>query len=39
MSTTLVVRVVLFYVLSIFFIVAAVNWTTIKSGQSPSSRR
>jgi GABA permease len=35
MSTTLVVRVVLFYVLSIFFIVAAVNWTTIKSGQSP----
>ena len=32
MSTTLVVRVVLFYVLSIFFIVAAVNWTTIKSG-------
>ncbi|MBN9546831.1 MAG: amino acid permease [Alphaproteobacteria bacterium] len=35
MSTTLTVRVVLFYVLSIFFIVAAVNWTTIKSGQSP----
>lgn len=35
MSTTLTVRVVLFYVLSIFFVVAAVNWTTIKSGQSP----
>ena len=35
MSTTLTVRVVLFYVLSIFFIVAAVNWTTIKPGQSP----
>jgi GABA permease len=35
MSTTLTVRVVLFYVLSIFFIVAAVNWTSIKSGQSP----
>ena len=35
MSTTLTVRVVLFYVLSIFFIVAAVNWTTIKSGHSP----
>ncbi len=35
MSTTLTVRVVLFYVLSIFFIIAAVNWTTIKSGQSP----
>ncbi len=35
MSTTLTVRVVLFYVLSIFFIVAAVNWTTIKAGQSP----
>jgi len=35
MSTTLTVRVVLFYVLSIFFIVAAVDWTGIKSGQSP----
>ena len=35
MSTTLTVRVVLFYVLSIFFVVAAVNWTTIKSGHSP----
>jgi GABA permease len=35
MSTTLTVRVVLFYVLSIFFIVAAVNWTSIKPGQSP----
>ena len=35
MSTTLTVRVMLFYVLSIFFIVAAVNWTSIKSGQSP----
>jgi GABA permease len=35
MSTTLTVRVVLFYVLSIFFIVAAVNWTTIVPGQSP----
>ena len=35
MSTTLTVRVVLFYVLSIFFVVAAVNWTTIKSGNSP----
>ncbi len=35
MSTTLTVRVVLFYVLSIFFIVAVVNWTTIVPGQSP----
>jgi GABA permease len=35
MSTTLTVRVVLFYVLSIFFVVAAVNWTTIKPGNSP----
>jgi L-asparagine transporter-like permease len=35
MSTTLTVRVVLFYVLSIFFIVATVNWTGIKPGQSP----
>ena len=35
MSTTLTVRVVLFYVLSIFFVVTAVNWTTIKSGNSP----
>ena len=35
MSTTLTVRVVLFYVLSIFFIVAIVNWTAIKPGQSP----
>jgi L-asparagine transporter-like permease len=35
MSTTLTVRVVLFYVLSIFFIVAAVNWTSIKPGISP----
>lgn len=35
MSTTLTVRVVLFYVLSIFFVVAVVNWTTIKSGSSP----
>jgi len=35
MSTTLTVRVVLFYVLSIFFVITAVNWTTITSGQSP----
>ena len=35
MSTTLTVRVVLFYVLSIFCVVAAVNWTTIKPGYSP----
>jgi L-asparagine transporter-like permease len=35
MSTTLTVRVVLFYVLSIFCVVAVVNWTTIKSGNSP----
>jgi GABA permease len=35
MSTTLTVRVVLFYVLSIFFIVAAVNWTKVVPGQSP----
>jgi L-asparagine transporter-like permease len=35
MSTTLTVRVVLFYVLSIFFVVAVVNWTTIRSGSSP----
>ena len=35
LSTTLTVRVVLFYVLSMFFVVTAVNWTTIKSGQSP----
>lgn len=35
MSTTLTVRVVLFYVLSIFCVVAAVNWTTIKPGASP----
>lgn len=35
MSTTLTVRVVLFYVLSIFLVVAVVNWTTITSGHSP----
>jgi GABA permease len=35
LSTTLTVRVVLFYVLSIFFVVTVVNWTTIKSGSSP----
>jgi len=35
LSTTLTIRVVLFYVLSIFFVVAAVYWTTIKSGNSP----
>ncbi len=35
MSTTLTIRVVLFYVLSIFFVVAAVNWTTIQPGHSP----
>jgi L-asparagine transporter-like permease len=35
LSTTLTVRVVLFYVLSIFFVVTVVNWTTIKSGESP----
>ena len=35
MSTTLTVRVVLFYVLSIFFVVVVVNWTSIVSGQSP----
>ncbi|HEY4275284.1 MAG TPA: amino acid permease [Rhizomicrobium sp.] len=35
MSTTLTVRVVLFYVLSVFFIVATVNWTSIIPGQSP----
>jgi L-asparagine transporter-like permease len=35
MTTTLTLRVVLFYVLSIFLIIAAVNWTTIKPGHSP----
>ncbi len=35
MSTTLTVRVVLFYVLSMFFIIATVNWTSIRAGQSP----
>ncbi|MGH6828634.1 MAG: amino acid permease [Rhizomicrobium sp.] len=35
MTTTLTFRVALFYVLSIFLIVAAVNWTTIRPGHSP----
>jgi len=35
MTTTLTLRVVLFYVLSIFLIVVAVNWTTIQPGHSP----
>ena len=35
MSTTLTLRVVLFYVLSVFLIIATVNWTTIQPGHSP----
>ena len=35
MTTTLTVRVVLFYVLSIFLIVCAVDWKTIVPGTSP----
>ncbi len=35
MTTTLTLRVVLFYVLSIFLVIVAVNWTTIKPGHSP----
>lgn len=35
MSTALTLRVVLFYVLSVFLIIAAVNWTTIQPGHSP----
>ena len=39
MTTTLTLRVVLFYVLSIFLVIVAVNWTTIKPGIRPLSRR
>ena len=35
MTTTLTLRVVLFYVLSIFLIVCAVDWRTITPGTSP----
>ncbi|MDE2353225.1 MAG: amino acid permease [Alphaproteobacteria bacterium] len=35
MTTTLTLRVVLFYVLSIFLIVCAVNWRTVAPGTSP----
>ncbi|HKD46210.1 MAG TPA: amino acid permease [Rhizomicrobium sp.] len=35
MTTTLTLRVVLFYVLSVFLIIVAVNWTTIQPGHSP----
>ncbi len=35
MTTTLTLRVVLFYVVSVFLIVASVSWTSIKPGSSP----
>lgn len=35
MTTTLTLRVALFYVLSVFLIVVAVDWTTIRPGHSP----
>lgn len=35
MSTTVIVRILIFYVVSIFFIVAVTPWDTVRSGESP----
>ncbi len=35
MSTTVIVRILCFYVLSVFLIVSVTPWTTVRSGESP----
>jgi GABA permease len=35
MTTTVIWRILIFYVVSIFLIVSVVSWTTVRSGESP----
>jgi L-asparagine transporter-like permease len=35
MSTTVIVRILIFYVVSLFLIVSVTPWTTVRSGESP----
>src|SRR5271154_6453967 len=35
MSTTVIVRILIFYVLSVFLIVSVTPWNTVRSGESP----